>query len=59
MRADLTILPTGEIVGAMFPRMVWDPGPWTPRVFMLSDKKAGPFTVEAAWLKAEPTGSPE
>jgi len=26
---------------------------------MLSDEKAGPFKVEIAWVKAEPTGSPE
>ena len=51
MRADLTMLPIGEIVGAMVPRMVWDPGPWTPRGFMLSDKKAGPFKLEIAWVK--------
>ena len=48
------MLPIGEIVGAMVPRMVWDPGPWTPRGFMLSDKKAGPFKLEIAWVKVSP-----
>ena len=37
------MLPIGEIVGVMFPRMVWDAGPWTPRGFMLANKKAGAF----------------
>jgi|GEM_PF-2740100 len=43
----------------MFPRMVWDTGPWTPRGFILSDKNKGSFKMEIAWVKAEPTGSPE
>jgi hypothetical protein len=30
MRADLTMLPRGEIVGVMFPTIVWDAGHWTP-----------------------------
>ncbi len=41
------MLATGEIVSAMFPRMARDAGPWTPRGFMLSDKKAGPFKDES------------
>jgi len=43
----------------MFPRMVWDAGPWTPRGLILSDKNKGSFKMEIAWVKAEPTGSPE
>jgi len=35
----------------MFPRRVWDADPWTPRGFILSDKKAGPFTLEIFWVK--------
>ncbi len=42
------MLPISENMGAMFPRMVWDAGPWTPRGFMRSDKKAGPFKPEIA-----------
>jgi hypothetical protein len=45
------MLPIGEIVGAMFPRMVWDAGLWTPRGFMVSEKKARPFKLEVAWVK--------
>jgi len=30
------MLPIGEIVGAMFPRRVWDADPWTPREFISS-----------------------
>ena len=59
MRADLTMLPRGEIVGVMFPRMVWDAGRWTPRGSMLAHKKTGLFKLEFAWVTAEPIGSPE
>jgi hypothetical protein len=53
------MLPIGEIVSGMFPRMVRDTGAWTPRGFMLANKKAGPFKLEIGGVKAEPKGSPE
>ncbi len=59
VRADLTMLPIGEIAGARLSRMVWDARPWIPRGFMLSEKKAAPCKLEIAWVKAEPTGSPK
>ncbi len=59
MRANLRMLSISEIVGEMFPRMAWDAGHWTPRMFILSDKNKGSFKMEIAWVKAEPTGSTE